>query len=56
MNTLTINNYIDKPTCIGGMTNEEIDIELAKGIDSLQNEKAYTPEEVDEILAKELNI
>lgn len=45
-----------KPTAIGGMSREELDIELQKGIDSLKSGKAYTVDEVDAELAKEFGI
>lgn len=45
-----------RPTAIGGMTREQIDVELQKGIDSLQNDPTYTVDEVDAILAKEFGI
>ena len=46
----------DRPTSIGDMTRDQIDAELTKGLNSLQKERTYTPEEVDAILAKEFNI
>lgn len=45
-----------RPTAIGGMTREQINAELQKGIDSLQNDPTYTAEEVDVILAQEFGI
>ena len=45
-----------KPTSIGGMTDEEIDRDLQKGIDSLRNDRTYTAAEVKSILAKEFGI
>lgn len=45
-----------KPVAIGGMSREEIDAELMKGIESLKMGKTYTPEEVDEELYKEFGI
>lgn len=45
-----------KPTAIGGMSREEIDIELMKGVESLKSAKAYTPDEVDEELYREFGI
>ena len=47
---------VSKPTSIGDMTRDQIDAELTKGLNSLQKERTYTPEEVDAILAKEFNI
>ena len=46
----------EKPSAIGGMTREEIDAELAKGMDSLKSGKTYTADEVDEELAREFGI
>jgi addiction module RelB/DinJ family antitoxin len=45
-----------KPTAIGGMSHAEIDVELKKGIDSLDSGKTYTVNEVDTELAKEFGI
>ena len=42
-----------KPTAIGGMTREELDEELEKGWESMQNERLYSAEEVDRELAEE---
>lgn len=44
------------PAAIGGMTKEELDAELKKGIDSLNTEKKYTAEEVEAELSKEFGI
>ena len=41
------------PTAIGGMTHEEIDAELMKGVDSVSEGRTYTQEEVEQILRKE---
>lgn len=46
----------EKPTAIGGMSREELDAELMKGIESSKSGRAYTVEEVDAILAKEFGI
>lgn len=35
------------PVCIYGMTKEQIDEELQKGVDSLKSGKVYTAEEVE---------
>ncbi|WP_415934160.1 type II toxin-antitoxin system RelB/DinJ family antitoxin [Varibaculum cambriense] len=43
------------PVAIGGMTREEIDRELAKGIASKQ-QQGLTPDEVDQALATEFNL
>ena len=42
-----------KPTAIGGMTREELDAELEKGWESMQNERLYSAEEVDRELREE---
>lgn len=45
-----------KPTAIGGMTREDLDAQLAQGIDSLKSGKTYTVEEIDALLSKEFDI
>ena len=45
-----------KPTAIGGMSREEVDAELMKGMDSLQSGKAHTADEVDAELKREVGI
>jgi addiction module RelB/DinJ family antitoxin len=45
-----------KPTAIGGMSREELDEELRKGMDSLKTGRTYTVDEVDAALAKEFGI
>ena len=45
-----------RPTVIGGMSREELDAELAKGVDSLKTGKAYSADEVDAMLAQEFGI
>ena len=45
-----------KPTAIGGMSREELDAELRKGMDSLKSGKTYSVDEVDAELAKEFGI
>lgn len=47
---------VEKPTAVGGMTRTELNIELAKGINSLQNGRTYSADEVDAVLAKEFGI
>ena len=47
---------VEKPTAIGGLSREELDIELMKGFESLKIGKVYTAEEVDAELAKEFGI
>ena len=36
-----------KPTAIGGMTREQLDAELMKGIESMKSGKTYTADEID---------
>ena len=45
-----------KPTAIGGMSCEEVDAELMKGMDSLKSGRAYTADEVDAELKREFGI
>lgn len=45
-----------KPTAIGGMTQEEVNTELRKGMDSLKSGKAFSVEEADAELAREFGI
>ena len=45
-----------KPIAIGGMSREELDAELMKGMESLKFGKAYTVDEVDAELAREFSI
>ena len=49
------NMPISKPTAIGGMSRNELDAELEKGIESLWNGRMYTLEEVDAELAELVN-
>ena len=44
------------PTAIGGMSREEVDTELMKGMDSLKSGRAYTADEVDAELKREFGI
>lgn len=44
------------PTAIGGMSREELDAELRKGVESLKSAKTYTADQVDVELAKEFGI
>ena len=55
-NSLPLDLRLPVSTSIGDMTRDQIDVELTKGLNSLQKERTYTPEEVDAILAKEFNI
>ena len=45
-----------KPTAIGGMSREQLDTELMKGMESLKSGKTYTADEVDAELSKEFGI
>lgn len=45
-----------RPTAIGGMTQAEIDAELAKGLESLKDDRSYSADEVDAELAEEFGI
>lgn len=45
-----------RPTAIGGMSREQLDAELQKGIESLRSGRTYTEEEVDTMLAEEFGI
>lgn len=45
-----------EPTAIGGRTQEELDKELRKGIESIKEGKTFTADEVDEELAREFGI
>ncbi len=44
------------PTAIGGMTQAELDAELAKGIESMKSGKTYSADEIDAELAEEFGI
>lgn len=45
-----------KPTAIGGMSREQLDAELQKGVDSMKSGKTYTADEVDAEFAREFGI
>lgn len=45
-----------KPTAIGGMTREELDAELAKGIESMKTGRNLSADEVDAKLSEEFGI
>lgn len=55
---LPLNLYLPdaKPTAIGGMTREQLDAELMKGVESLKSGKTYTADEVDAELTREFGI
>lgn len=44
------------PVSIGSLSKEQLDLELQKGFDSLNNGKVFTADEVDEMLKKEFGI
>ena len=44
------------PTAVGGMSRTELDTELQKGVDSLQNSKSFSADEVDAALYQEFGI
>ena len=45
-----------KPLALGSLTKEELDLELQKGIDSLNTGKAYSADEGDDYFTKEYGI
>ena len=45
-----------KPVAIGGMTREELDAEVMKGVASLKDGKAVSADDVDALLAEEFGI
>lgn len=45
-----------KPTAIGGMSREQLDAELMKGVESMKSGKTYTADEVDAELKREFGI
>lgn len=45
-----------QPTAIGGMSREAVNVELQKGLDSMQQGKTFSPDEVDAVLAREFGI
>ncbi len=47
---------VSKPLNINEMTSEELDKELLKGVNSVNNGKHYTSDEVDSILSDEFGI
>lgn len=46
----------DRPVAVGGMSRAQIDAELSKGVDSLQNGVRYSADEVDKELEQEFGI
>ena len=47
---------VQKPVAAGSLTREELDLELSKGIASLQESKGYTADEVDMKLSRKFGI
>ena len=45
-----------KPLAVGEMTREQLDVELQKGVNSINAGKVYSADEVDAVLAKEFGI
>jgi addiction module RelB/DinJ family antitoxin len=45
-----------KPTAIGGMTKNQLDAELQKGMDDIASGRVLSADEVDEELAREFGI
>lgn len=44
------------PTAVGSMSRAELDAELRKGVESIQEGKTFTTDEVDEELSREFGI
>lgn len=53
---LDLHLHIQKPTSLEGMSKEEINAELMKGLDDLREGKVYTADEVDQELKELFNI
>ena len=45
-----------KPLALGNMSKEDLNLELQKGIDSLNDRKSYSVDEVDSYFSKEYGI
>ena len=45
-----------KPLALGNMSKEDLNLELQKGIDSLNDGKSYSSDEVDSCFSKEYDI
>lgn len=52
----TLKLPIKKPVAAGGMSQAELDLELAKGVSSLNACKGYTADEADAELARKFGI
>lgn len=44
------------PVAMGALSTDELNVELMKGYNSIKNERSYSPDEVDDIFAKEFGI
>lgn len=44
------------PTAVGGMTRQQLDAQLQKGMDSLKDGKVYSADEVDAELSREFGL
>lgn len=44
------------PVAMGALSTDELIVELMKGYNSIKNERSYSPDEVDDIFAKEFGI
>ena len=51
-----VNKIHEKPTAIGGMTKEELDAELMKGVESLKTGRTFTVNEVDAEFSRDFGI
>ena len=51
-----LNEIQEKPTAIGGMSKEELDVELMKGVESLKSDRTYTVNEVDAEFSRDFGI
>lgn len=50
------NKSIKAPIAMGSLTQEELDAEIAKGMDSVRNGRGFTDDEVDNMLKKDFGI
>lgn len=44
------------PVAMGALSADELNAELMKGFNSIKNDRSYSPDEVDDIFAKEFGI
>lgn len=54
--SLNFHSHTTIPTSINGMSCDELNTELLKGMDSLKSGKTYTPDEIDNELMKAFGI